>query len=161
MARIGQSDIKKIWGIAKSPQLRLSDEELHLVVAAHTGKDSIRALHKTEMKKVVRALLDLKDSAKRQVGEAGGYCVAGNQTAGKQRRLVFKLAQELGWDGAVRVNGMCRKMFGIAAVEWLSSEQCSKLIEALKAMLERKKRRDTVGKEAQAEQQGEKGQCTG
>lgn len=26
--------IKKLWGIAKSPELKLSDEELHLVVMA-------------------------------------------------------------------------------------------------------------------------------
>lgn len=27
--------IRKLWGIAKSPELRLSDEDLHLVVQAH------------------------------------------------------------------------------------------------------------------------------
>ena len=34
-----EPNIKKIWGIAKSPELKLTDEELHLVVQAHTGKD--------------------------------------------------------------------------------------------------------------------------
>ena len=27
-----EQNIKKIWGIAKSPELKLTDEELHLVV---------------------------------------------------------------------------------------------------------------------------------
>lgn len=39
-----QPSIKRVWGIAKSPELKLTDEELHLLVQAHTGKDSIKAL---------------------------------------------------------------------------------------------------------------------
>ena len=34
---------------------------------------------------------------------------------------------------------MCRKMFGVGAVEWLDYQQCSKLIEALKSMAKRQK----------------------
>lgn len=41
--------IRKLWGIAKSPELRLSDEDLHLVVQAHTGKDSIKELNNREL----------------------------------------------------------------------------------------------------------------
>lgn len=37
-----EPNIKKIWGIAKSPELKLTDEELHLVVQAHTGKDHLQ-----------------------------------------------------------------------------------------------------------------------
>lgn len=32
-----QPSIKRVWGIAKSPELKLTDEELHLLVQAHTG----------------------------------------------------------------------------------------------------------------------------
>lgn len=49
-----EQNIKKIWGIAKSPELKLTDEELHLVVQAHTGKDSIKALNKRELQTVIR-----------------------------------------------------------------------------------------------------------
>ena len=35
-----QPSIKRVWGIAKSPELKLTDEELHLLVQAHTGKDN-------------------------------------------------------------------------------------------------------------------------
>jgi len=131
--------------------LQLTDEELHLVVAARTGRGSIKALNKRQMKSVVKALIEMKDSAKRSERHTDN-CAIGNQVTGSQRNMIFKLAQELGWDGAVRVNGMCRRMFGVAAVEWLSPQQCSKLIEALKSMLERKKRRDAVGKETKADQ---------
>ena len=41
--------IKMLWGLAKSPELSMTDEELHLLVSAHTGKDSIRALNKREL----------------------------------------------------------------------------------------------------------------
>lgn len=33
-----QPSIKRVWGIAKSPELKLTDEELHLLVQAHTGR---------------------------------------------------------------------------------------------------------------------------
>lgn len=35
--------IRTLWGIAKSPELQLGSEELHLVVQAQTGKDSEEA----------------------------------------------------------------------------------------------------------------------
>ena len=34
-----QPSIKRVWGIAKSPELKLTDEELHLLVQAHTGRE--------------------------------------------------------------------------------------------------------------------------
>ena len=38
--------IRMLWGIAKSPELGMTDEELHLLVLSHTGKDSIKQLNK-------------------------------------------------------------------------------------------------------------------
>ena len=43
----------------------------------------------------------------------------------------------MGWEEEKRVNGLAMKMFGVARVEWLDYQQCSKLIEALKAMIRR------------------------
>ena len=60
-----QPSIKRVWGIAKSPELKLTDEELHLLVQAHTGKDSIKALNKRELQTVIRVLGNMKDSAKK------------------------------------------------------------------------------------------------
>lgn len=137
MGNTAQPDIRRIWGIAKSPELKLSDEELHLLVEAHTGKDSIRELNRRECQVVIRVLLGLKDSAKKTARRSGGTTATENQ-----RKKIYRLAQELGWDRPARVNGMCRRMFKVSAVEWLDYQQCSKLIEALKAMLERKEERD-------------------
>lgn len=134
-----QAGVKKIWGLAKCPELKLSDEELHLLVQAHTGKCSIRELSLGEISSVVHALIGLKESARK--GRGGQAYGAGNPDTVNQRRKVYKLAQGLGWDGN-RVNGLARRMFKVARVEWLTYVQCSKLIEAMKAMAERQGKRD-------------------
>ena len=61
--------------------------------------------------------------------------VYGTATA-NQRRKVYKLMQELGWNEK-RINGMCRRMYKIDRLEWLDYLQISNLIEALKAMIDR------------------------
>lgn len=137
--KTSQPNIKQVWGIAKSPELKLTDEELHLLVQAHTGKDSIRDLGKRELQAVIRVLLHMKDSVKKS---ERGKRPGGNPATENQRKKINKLTQALGWDKPARVNGMCKRMFGVSTVEWLDYQQCSKLIEALKAMVERKEGED-------------------
>lgn len=129
----GRDGIRILWGIAKSPELGLTDEELHMVVSAHTGKDSIRALTQGELRTVIRVLGDMKESA-----GGGRSRPRGNPATGSQRKKIYMLARELGWDDPARVDGLCRKMFRVDRVEWLDSGQCSRLIEALKDMGNRK-----------------------
>lgn len=95
-----EPNIKKIWGIAKSPELKLTDEELHLVVQAHTGKDSIKALNKRELQTVIRVLGSMKDSAKKS--ERGRSRFSGNTATENQRKKIFKLTQELGMGQALK-----------------------------------------------------------
>lgn len=124
--------IRTLWGLAKCPQLGLTDEELHLFVAAHTGKDSIRELNKSELRMLIRVLGNMKESAGKP-GD-GRKRPRGNPATENQRRKIYMLARELGWYNPARVNGLCRKMFQVERVEWLDSMQCAKLIEALKSM---------------------------
>lgn len=131
--------IKKLWGIAKSPELKLSDEELHLIVAKYTGKDSIRALNKRELSICIRELAKMRDSASKDSGQKRW---GGNPSTDNQRKKIYMLAKELGWDKRSRVNGMAKRMFGVGDVGWLNYQQCSKLIEALKKMVERKEKED-------------------
>ena len=133
-----QPSIRQIWGIAKSPELRLTDEELHVLVEGQTGKSSIKDLNKREMQTVIRVLTGMKVSAKRTGRKGRG----GNPATENQRKKIYKLTQELGWDKPSRLSGMCRRMFGVGAVEWLDYSQCSKLIEALKAMVKRQEREE-------------------
>lgn len=144
-----EASIKKVWGIAKSPELKLTDEELHLLVQAHTGKDSIKALNKRELQTVIRVLGGMKDSAKKS--ERGRSRYSGNEATENQRKKIYRLSQELGWDKPARVDGMCRKMFGVSAVEWLNYQQCSKLIEALKSMAKRQKEKEGQDEGLQAD----------
>lgn len=130
-----QPGMRQLWGIAKSPELRLTDEELHVLVEGHTGKSSIRDLNRREMQAVIRVLTGMKDSAKRS--GRGRRSQGGSPATENQRKKIYKLTQELGWDKPSRLSGMCKRMFGIASVEWLDYTQCSKLIEALKAMVDR------------------------
>lgn len=135
MAGNTNQGIKRIWAIAKSPELGLTDEELHLFVQTLTGKDSIRALNQREAQKVIGALGHMKDSAKKAEGRKKRSSKSSTEN---QRKKIYMLAKQLGWNRQARVNGMCRRMFRVSSVEWLNYRQCSDLIEALKKMVERK-----------------------
>ncbi len=139
--------LRTVWGIAKSPELRMSDEELHELVAGHTGKDSLKMLTESEIAKVVNILSGMKESVRRQKRKSTHPSVRGNPSTVNQRKKIYKLCERLGWKDPARVNGMCRKMFRTDRLEWLSYRQCSDLIEALKAMAERKeKQEECMGK---------------
>lgn len=134
--------IRTIWGLAKSPELSLTDEELHLVVQAQVGKDSIRSLTKKEIKRVCYVLQQMKDSSKR--GKRGRYT---SGTTENQRRKVYKLMEANGWSEK-RVNGLCRHMFKVDSVSFLDYRQMSKLIEAMKAIGKREKGDSDAGLQA-------------
>lgn len=135
--------IRMLWGLAKCPELSLTDEELHLIVSAHTGKDSIKQLNQRELGIVIGVLGNMKSSASKN-GRSDRQ-TRGNTGTTNQRKKIYRLAERLGWDKPARVNGLCKKMFGVACVEWLDYQQCSKLIEALKSMAERKEKEEADG----------------
>lgn len=141
-ARTGrkQSSIRTLWAIAKSPELRLTDEDLHAVVYRETGKESMRMLSQGEINTVARVLQNMKDGVRRQNGgkrtDEGGV----PETAA-QRRKIYTLCAELGWNrDEQRVSGMAKRMFGVERLEWLTPAQCAALIEALKSMAVRQRR---------------------
>ena len=137
-ARTGrkQPSIRTLWAIAKSPELHMTDEDLHAVVYRETGKESIRALTQGQINEVARALQNMKDSAAR-----GGYAKrtdeGGNPETAALRQKIFMLMKELGWSPA-QVDGLAKRMFRIERQEWLNKQQSMKLVEALKAMAARK-----------------------
>ena len=49
--------------------------------------------------------------------------------------------RDLGWSEA-QVNGLARRMFQVERIEWLAPAQCGKLIEALKAIHARGRRKE-------------------
>lgn len=137
---MAKSTIRMLWGLAKCQELSLTDEELHLIVSAHTGKDSIKQLNQRELGTVIGVLGNMKSSASKN-GRSDRQ-TRGNTGTVNQRKKIYKLTETLGWNKPARVNGLCKKMFGVACVEWLDYQQCSKLIEALKSMAERMEKED-------------------
>lgn len=127
-----------IYGLAKSPELEMTDEDIHALVYNITRKDSLKELNEKEITKVITRLQEMKGGSKnkrrarRRVGNSGTVC---------QRKKIYMLMRDLGWNEA-RMNGMVYRMFRVSAVEWLDYQQCSDLIEALKAMCKREGRAD-------------------
>lgn len=144
--------IRMLWGLAKCQELSLTDEELHLIVSAHTGKDSIKQLNQRELGTVIGVLGNMKSSASKN-GRSDRQ-TRGNTGTVNQRKKIYKLTETLGWDKPARVNGLCKRMFGVACVEWLDYQQCSKLIEALKSMAERKEKEEADGIERNNQSNG-------
>ena len=66
-ARTGrkQPSIRTLWAIAKSPELHMTDEDLHAVVYRETGKESIKALTQGQINEVARVLQNMKDGVSR------------------------------------------------------------------------------------------------
>ena len=149
---MAKPSIKMVWGLAKCRELSLTDEELHLIVSAHTGKDSIKQLNQRELGTVIGVLGNMKSSASKN-GRSDRQ-TRGNTGTVNQRKKIYKLTERLGWDKPARVNGLCKRMFGVACVEWLDYQQCSKLIEALKSMAERKEKEEADGIERNNQSNG-------
>lgn len=83
----------------------------------------------------------------------------GNPQTVAQRRKIYKLTEELGWnDNPARLNGFILKMFRVSRIEWLTVAQCYRLIEALKKILEREQEKevDSDDKEETAYSAGER-----
>lgn len=143
-----KATLKMLWGIAKSPELSMSDEELHLFVEARTGKSSLKELNQKELNAMVSELARHRGS-----GAAAPKTVQRESTTGWQLKRIRELAVSIGWDNPARVNGLAMKMFHVSSVEWLDSAQCSKLIEALKNIRKRmveadgSKKTDPAGEE--------------
>ena len=130
--------IRTIWGLAKSPGLALSEDDLYALVWRETGKEHMRELSQGEIDKVCRALAALKASSGAPPAPAKRW--PGNMGADRLRGKVYAMSYQLGWNGdKARINGLVRKMFEVSALEWLNARQCSQLIEAMKAMAEREK----------------------
>ncbi|MBU5312240.1 regulatory protein GemA [Tissierella carlieri] len=129
--------IKTIWGIAKSPELLMSDEDLYSIIYRETGKDSMRKLTQKEIGKICFTLLEIKDSVSGK-SKTGRTDTGGNKLTIDQRRKIYKLTGELGWNNNnARINGFVKKMFNTERLEWLNKQQCNNLIEMLKSMVER------------------------
>ena len=118
----------------------MSEDDVHDLVYRETGKESLRKLTQGEINKVVRVLQNLKDGTQRPV--AGKRTdEGGDPRTISQRRKIYQLCVELGWNNDPRrINAFVKRMTGVDRLEWLNPAQCEKVIEALKAMASRKRK---------------------
>ena len=143
-ARTGRkpASIRTLWAIAKSPELGLSDDDLHAVVYRETGKESIKALSQGDIEKVARVLQNMKDGVKRDTTRKRTD-EGGDPRTIRQRQKIYALTETLGWnDDNRRINGLVKRITHVDRIEWLTVAQCEKVIEALKAMIARQQRKE-------------------
>lgn len=113
----------------------MSDEDLYAFIGAETGKERMSKLTQGQIDKVCRLLQNRRDKAKKKESRIDEGGQDGTEAL---RRKIFVLTEQLGWsDNPKRLQGMCKKMFGVDTVQWLTRYQCVKLIEALKQMKDR------------------------
>lgn len=143
-ARTGrkQPSIRTLWAIAKSPELRLSDEDLHAVIFRETRKESMKKLTQGEINTVARVLQNMKDSVgggtrSKRTDEGGDIRTV------QQRRKIYALTEELGWNNDPRrIQGFVKRMTGVDRLEWLNAAQCGKVIEGLKVIVARQQKKE-------------------
>lgn len=134
------ASIRTIWGLAKSPELSMTEDDVHDLVYRETGKESLRKLTQGEINKVVRVLQNLKDGTQRPVTDKRTDD-GGDPRTVNQRRKIYQLCEALGWnDDSRRINAFVKRMTGVDRLEWINPTQCEKVIEAFKAMASRKRK---------------------
>ena len=146
-ARTGrkQPSIRTLWAIAKSPELHMTDEDLHAVVYRETGKESIKALTQGQINEVARVLQNMKDGVSRST-RTKRTDEGGDVRTVQQRRKIYALTESLGWnDNPQRIQGFVKRITGVDRLEWLNVAQCEKVIEGLKAILKRQERKEGEG----------------
>ena len=126
--------IKTLWAIAKSPELGMTDEDLHALVYRETGKGSLRELTARELGTVARVLQNLKDGARRDT-RSRRTDEGGNPATVRQRHLIWH-------NDYRRIQRFVKKVTGTDRLEWLTPQQCGQVIEALKAMAAREKQKE-------------------
>lgn len=136
------ASIRTLWAIAKSPELGLSDDDLHAVVYRETRKESMKQLTQGEINTLARVLQNMKDGVNRDTRRKRTD-EGGDPRTVNLRHKIYALCDALGWnDDHRRINGFVKRMFGADRVEWLTLGQCGKVVEALKAILEREQRKE-------------------
>ena len=146
-ARTGrkQPSIRTLWAIAKSPELHMTDEDLHALVYRETRKESIKALTQGQINEVARVLQNMKDGVSRST-RTKRTDEGGDVRTVQQRRKIYALTESLGWnDNPQRIQGFVKRMTGVDRLEWLNVAQCEKVIEGLKAILKRQERKEGEG----------------
>ena len=133
---ISKEQIKNIWGFSKD--VGVDKDNLYCMIERISKKDSMRKMTKMQANKLIRELIVLKDNNKKVKNRSSKRRTdtGGNKNTQLQRKKIYSLTAILGWnDNNNRINGFVKRMFTVDRIEWLSEDDCSKLIEILKKMI--------------------------
>ena len=137
---ITRDQIKLIWVLAR--QLGMESNELHDVVSAVTGKDSIKALSVAEGTDIIEVLIRAggRVKKKRKLRPDLPPNVVELVTR-KQTRLIKQLEKRLGWqDNPERLKGFTRRIIKREGVR--TKQEAIKVTEGLKSMARRAREKD-------------------
>jgi len=124
--------IQMIWAL--SHRRGMAEPALREWVEAVSGQTSLRRLTRGQASRLIEGLQGtVPDAASFRAGLVNRE----GRVSAAQQRLIDRLAGELGW-GARQVTGLARRMYGRVPSESLTQSQASGLIEALKAMEQRR-----------------------
>lgn len=141
--KITNRQLKLIWTLAR--QLGMDSDLLHKMVFDVTGKDSLKQLSCWEAGAIIDGLVDdggkikKKRKPRRELPENVLELLTGEQI-----RLIEYLVDRLGWDNPNQLKGFNRRVIKKERIG--TKKEASKIIEGLKAMLERKERKEVNGK---------------
>lgn len=126
------AQLRRIYGLAR--ERGLDDEMLHAYVSQLTGRESLKELTMKEAARVIGAL-----------DPAGGYTAGG--ITPRQKKYLLGLAKELGWvdnDGNAdmgKLDEFALRNYKKHAVKWLTISEAGKMIEGMKAIAEKDRRK--------------------
>lgn len=134
MVKVTPAQIRKIHALAR--ERGMDDELLHIYVQNLVKKESISKLTISEAARVI-------DGMEPRPGGAGQA-----RATRKQLWHINKQLSEIGWvddrgePDTTRLNGFLRERFGVEHYNWLTRRKASEVIEAFKAMIERRQNKD-------------------
>ena len=91
-----------------------------------------------EVNTVARVLQNMKDSVSRSVRDKRTD-TGGDIRTTAQRRKIYALCEA---DDPRRIQGFIKRVAHVDRIEWLNMAQCEKVIEGLKAILARQRRKE-------------------
>jgi len=133
--KITGKQLKMIWTLAR--QLGMDSELLHDMVFNITGKDSLKKLSVPEAIGIIDGLVDdgaqVRKKRKKRV-RVGPNVI--ELLTGSQIRLIEYLVGKLGWNNPNQLKGFNSRV--IKKERICTKQEASKIIEGLKAILNRK-----------------------
>jgi len=137
--KITGKQLRMIWTLAR--QLGMDSELLHEMVFEVTGKDSLKKLTVPEAVGIIDGLVN--DGAKVRKKRKPRRNLPENVVeliTGRQIRLIEYLVDQLGWNNPNQLTGFNRRV--IKKERICTKQEASKIIEGLKAVMNRKERKE-------------------